>query len=246
MGTRLSSSSACCMRAALQACRKACSSLRLCGTADLRVQPCRELYDAFHVVQLLDFVERKHLARAQHALLLFGVLGLSHAQCFVLDDMLHVASLPDAWQDLGGDPSLEDLGFLLEGAQHKTVDAGLVNVHLVRLLIRGARLRDNPFHKLSIGLLILLVYVLAECLWSVGICKAGGHLASLKPRYLVHCHGGDLKWVLIRAEDLECHSRAAVWPDKAGVELLLDVLLCVSPSFDIGEEYYAACLNALH
>ena len=38
--------------------------------------------------------------------------------------------------------------------------------------------------------------------------EAGGHLASLKPRYLVHCHGGDLKWVLIRAEDLECHSRA--------------------------------------
>ena len=113
-------------------------------------------------------------------------------------------------------------------------------------LIRGGRRRDHPFHKLSIGLLVLLVYVLAECLWSVGICKAGGHLASLKPRYLVHCHGGDLKWMLIRAEDLECHSRAAVWPDNAGVELLLDVLLCVSPSFDTGEEYYLACLNALH
>ena len=53
-------------------------------------------------------------------------------------------------------------------------------------LIRGGRRRDHPFHKLSIGLLVLLV------------------------------------------------------------ELLLDVLLCVSPSFDIAQEYYLACLNALH
>ena len=78
------------------------------------------------------------------------------------------------------------------------------------------------------------------------VSKARCNFVALKPRHLVHCHGGDLKWVLIRAEDLECHSRAAVWPDKAGVELLLDVLLCVSPSFDIGEECYLACLNALH
>ena len=83
------------------------------GGAHSGVQPSRELDDVLQLVEKLHLLGGEHHACVEQAPLFLGSLRLCHADDLVLDHVVPVAPvLPDAWQDFGGDPVLEDFGFL--------------------------------------------------------------------------------------------------------------------------------------
>ena len=72
--------------------------------------------------------------------------------------------------------------------------------------MRGARF-IHPFHKLFVGLPVLILDVISHRLLRIGVAKARGHLARFEPHDVVHDQSGDLKDVLILSEDLKSHLR---------------------------------------